>query len=183
MSASTFSVTGWQQLLLVVLRLSLGWHLFFQGLGKLWEPGWTARGYLRAAWGPFAPLFHRMAESSFLLSVADQITIWGLMIAGFLLLCGLFTRIAALGGFLLVMSFFLAAPPVAYQGFLVTSLEGTELYVNKTLIEALALLVVLAFPTGQMAGLDILVRQWRERRQRRDGEPRRTGKAENAVSG
>jgi hypothetical protein len=39
--------------------------------------------------------------------------------------------------------------------------EGNYLFVNKTLIEGIAVLVILAFDTGRIAGLD---RLWRERR-------------------
>jgi hypothetical protein len=39
--------------------------------------------------------------------------------------------------------------------------EGSYLFVNKTLVEAVAVLVLLSFDTGRIAGLD---RLWRERR-------------------
>jgi hypothetical protein len=39
--------------------------------------------------------------------------------------------------------------------------EGTYLIVNKTLIEAIAVIVLLAFDTGRIAGLDLL---WRRKR-------------------
>lgn len=156
-------VNAAQQVVLVVLRFVIGWHLFYQGLGKWWAVDWSAKGYLAAAGGPFASWFHWLAESPDLLRFADTATVWGLMILGLLLMLGLFTRTAALLSSLLLMMFFLAAPPLPYAGFTVPTLQGYELYVDKTLIEALALLVVLAFPTGQMAGLDVLIRQWRER--------------------
>ena len=107
-----------------------------------------------------------MAESPQMLKLGDTITVWGLMIIGLLLMFGLFTRTAALAGFGLVFLFYLAAPPLPMQGFTVATSQGMELYIDKTAIEAMALLVVLSFPTGQMAGLDIFVRQWRQRRDR-----------------
>ena len=39
--------------------------------------------------------------------------------------------------------------------------EGSYLFVNKTLIEGVAVLVLLSFDTGRIAGLD---RLWRDRR-------------------
>ncbi len=163
---SNTSLNGFQQFLLVSLRFIVGWHLFYQGLGKFWAVGWTAKGFLGAATGPFASQFHALAENPTLLWMADTGTVWGLMVIGLLLMFGLFTRTAAGLGFLLLLLFFLAAPPTPYLGFTVPSPEGYELYVNKTLIESLVLLLILAFPTGQIAGLDILVRQWRRRRER-----------------
>ncbi len=154
-----------QKFLLVLLRFSIGWHLFYQGLGKLRAVEWTARGYLGAATGPFAPLFQSIADGPRLMALADFSTVWGLMVLGILLMVGLFTRVSALGGIALLMLFYLAAPPLAAEGFTVMSSEGAELYVNKTLLEALALLLVLSFPTGQMVGLDILIRYRRESKQ------------------
>ena len=164
MNQST-GATGVQKFLLVLLRFSIGWHLFYQGLGKLRAVKWTARGYLEAASGPFASLFQGIAEGPKLMAWADFLTVWGLMVLGILLMVGLFTRLSALGGIALLMLFYLAAPPLAPEGFTVASSEGAELYVNKTLLEALALLVVLSFPTGQMVGLDILLRHRREGKQ------------------
>ena len=78
---------------------------------------------------------------------------------------GLFSRSAAAIGFALVFLFFLAAPPVPVMGFTVSGPEGFEFLVNKTLIEALLLLVIAVFPAGQVTGLDILISNWREKRQ------------------
>lgn len=151
-----------QQIVLVLLRFAIGWHLFYQGIGKFRAVQWSARGYLEASWGPLAGLFHAIAESPWMLWAADQGTKWGLVIFGLCLMLGLFTRTAALGGTFLLLLFYVAAPPVA--GFTVAGPQGTELYVDKTLLEALALLVVLSFPTGKMAGLDVVIAQWRARR-------------------
>lgn len=50
--------------LLVVLRISIGWHLFYEGLWKLGTQNtaspWTAEPYLKNATGPFRTTFRRM---------------------------------------------------------------------------------------------------------------------------
>jgi uncharacterized membrane protein YphA (DoxX/SURF4 family) len=138
----------------------IGWHFFFQGFGKLIWPYWTAEGYLKSSWGPF----QKIAESSTLLAIADYATIWILILVGLFLMLGLFTRTSAVIGSLLLFSFFFALPPVDYTGFVQWTPQGTELYVDKTLIEAIALLLVASFRTGHMLGLDILVDYWRQRR-------------------
>ena len=153
-----------QQFLLVLLRFAVGWHLFYQGLGKLWIVGWSAKGYLENASGPLDNVFQAVAARPALMNLADFAVVWGLMLVGLLLMLGLFSRLAALAGFLLLFLFFAAAPPMPYLGFSVPGPEGSELYVNKTLIEALLLIVLAVLPTGQMAGLDILVSGWRRRR-------------------
>ncbi len=50
--------------LLVVLRVSIGWHLIYEGLWKLstqqTSNPWTAEGYLKNATGPMRPIFRAM---------------------------------------------------------------------------------------------------------------------------
>ena len=51
-------------ILLVVLRMSIGWHLFYEGLWKLntqkTASPWTAKGYLENATGPMRTTFRNM---------------------------------------------------------------------------------------------------------------------------
>jgi uncharacterized membrane protein YphA (DoxX/SURF4 family) len=81
-------------------------------------------------------------------------TMWGLAIVGVLLIAGCFTRIAALGGFALLMLFYLAVPP--WPG--VPEIPGPEhnYIVNKVLVEAFACLALAALPTGQWFGVDAI---------------------------
>jgi thiosulfate dehydrogenase (quinone) large subunit len=160
LSSNTTSLTGWQKTTLLVLRFALGWHFFYQGFGKIIWPYWSSEGYLSVSWGPFL----RIAETPWMLALADLSMMWGLMIVGLCLMLGLFTRLAAVGGAFLLLLIYLAVPPLDYTGFVVATTQGTELYVDKNLIELLALLVVASFPTGRMLGLDILVRHWRAAR-------------------
>jgi thiosulfate dehydrogenase [quinone] large subunit len=160
---TTAALTRWQQAALVLMRVGIGWHLFFQGYGKLQTAGWTARGYLQSATGPLAAAFHALAANPSALRLADAATVWGLMILGLLLMIGLCSRAAAVGGLLLVALFYAAMPPLSY-GFIIPTFEGTDLWVNKNLVECLGLLVVASFPTGLIAGLDILVRHWLDAR-------------------
>lgn len=81
-------------------------------------------------------------------------TMWGLTILGVLLLIGLGTRFAALGGAVMLTMFYLAMPP--WPG--VPEAPGPEhsFIVNKNFIEVVALLAIAALPTGQWFGLDRL---------------------------
>ena len=67
---------------------------------------------------------------------------WGLIAIGAGLILGLFTRMAAIAGSGLEYSL---------------PSEGNYLVVSKTLIEAVALLTLVVFPTGTVIGMDILV--------------------------
>ncbi len=46
--------------LLVLLRLALGWHFLYEGYWKWKHPEWSAAGFFRQARGPFAHHFHRL---------------------------------------------------------------------------------------------------------------------------
>ena len=154
-----------QQITLALVRFLAGWHLFYQGLGKLRETDWSAKGYLSSASGWFGTSFQQIADWPAVLNLIDFLVVWGLLLTGFLLMIRLFSRTAATIGFVLVFLFFLAAPPVPVMGFIISGPEGFEFLVNKTLIEALLLLVIAVFPAGQVTGLDILISNWREKRQ------------------
>ena len=168
MILDSFCFSLWQQIVLVLLRFSIGWHLFCQGFGKMYAVAWTSQSYLAASSGPFSGFFQTAAEEITLVKFSDGLVIWGLMILGLLLMMGLWTQTAALLGSLMLLLFYIAAPPLGQGGFMVATVEGTEFYVNKTLIEAFALLVVLSFPTGRILGLDIWFQSWRINRHRKD---------------
>jgi len=90
------------------------------------------------------------------LSRADQLTIWSLMVLGLLLIAGLFTRLSALAGAGMLLSFYLVMPP--WPG--IPPIPGPEhsLIVNKNLIEVLVLLAIAMMPSGQWFGIDSLLR-------------------------
>jgi thiosulfate dehydrogenase [quinone] large subunit len=161
---------------LVLLRTLIGWHFVYEGYYKLILPGWsragaplrdwTASGYLNAATGPFADVFHRMAGSGAMAWI-DVLVPVGLLLVGLSLLLGLFTQLGAAGGLALLTLFYVSSIPTT--GVPMAGAEGTYLLVNKTLIEWAALLVVLAARTGRIAGLDLLRR--RVRRESRTVQP------------
>ncbi len=85
----------------------------------------------------------------------DALTMWSLVLIGALLISGLCSRLAAAAGAALIFSFYLAMPP--WPG--VPPAPGPEhsLWVNKNLIEVIALLALASLPTGRWFGLDALV--------------------------
>ena len=167
-------LTTVQQAALIVLRTLVGWHFLYEGVYKLvwpaWSragaplPHWSSAGYLRGASGPLAGVFHALAGSP-LLPYVDLAMPIALAVVGLLLMLGLFTRVACLGALALLALFYVSAIPTA--GVTQPGAEGAYLLVNKNLIEAAAVFVVLTFHTGRVAGLDLL----RERRWRADARP------------
>jgi thiosulfate dehydrogenase [quinone] large subunit len=146
--------------MLVILRTLVGWHFLYEGYTKLLHPAWgqngvplppwSSAGYLKAARGPLAPLFHWMGDASWIGSL-DLLLAVTLAAVGLSLMLGLFTQIGCGGAVALLAAFYLAAVPT---GALDVRAEGTYLLVNKNLIEACAVLVLFTFRTGLIAGLD-----------------------------
>lgn len=132
---------------LMLLRVAIGWHLLYEGLAKWGADAWSSAAYLRGADGLGAGLFHWIAETPWALNAADAITVWALMAVGLLLMLGVITRTVSLAGGLLLTMFYLASPPFA-SGLA----EGSYLVVNKTFVEAVALLALAAFPSAAHIG-------------------------------
>jgi len=150
------TLARWPMIAITTLRVFVGWHFLYEGIAKLTSPSWSAAGYLKQARGPFAALFKGLAAQPNLLANADLITMWGLTIVGILLILGLFTRLASLGGIGFIVLFYLCNPPFVGYFYSIPT-EGSYLIVNKNLVELGALVVVLVTGTGRFAGLDRIV--------------------------
>jgi len=138
---------------ITVLRVVVGWHFLYEGIAKLTSPSWSAAGYMKVSRGPFAAFFHWIAGQPQLLDKANLITMYGLAIVGVLLILGLFTRLAAVGGIGFVLLFYLCNPPFVGYFYSIPT-EGSYLIVNKNLVEVCALAVILVTRSGLFAGLD-----------------------------
>jgi thiosulfate dehydrogenase [quinone] large subunit len=156
--------TGFQQLALVLLRTAIGWHFAYEGFYKLMLPGWSrggqrvaawsAEGYLRGASGPWASFFHNLAGQAATMQAVDILVPIGLVLVGLSLMLGLLTQFGCLGAMAFLTLFYVSQPP--FSGMPQPGAEGTYLYINKNLIEFLAVLTIMAFRTGGIAGLDQL---------------------------
>jgi thiosulfate dehydrogenase [quinone] large subunit len=156
-------LSGAQQVSLVLLRTLIGWHFLYEGYFKLWRPawsragaplpGWSSAGYLRAASGPLAGFAHSLAASSWVGTI-DAVVAVALVLVGLSLMLGLFTDAGCVGALVLLAIFYLSQMPT--RGLHDPGSEGAYLFVNKNLVEAGAVLVLLAFGTGRIAGLDHL---------------------------
>jgi thiosulfate dehydrogenase [quinone] large subunit len=79
--------------------------------------------------------------------------IWGLILIGLGLILGVFTRAAIISGIVLLIIYYLSHPPFVGLKYAVPS-DGSYMVVNKMVIEALALCVLLIFPTWLEWGID-----------------------------
>jgi uncharacterized membrane protein YphA (DoxX/SURF4 family) len=85
----------------------------------------------------------------------DKLTMWMITIVGACLLAGFLTRPMCLVGVGFLVLTYLTHPPFPWYP-LPPNTEGNPVFVNKNVIEALALLVVASFPTGKWLGIDAL---------------------------
>jgi thiosulfate dehydrogenase [quinone] large subunit len=156
-------LSSWQQVGLVLLRTLIGWHFLYEGYFKLLHPAWSrlgtplghwsAAGYLKGATGPFAPIFRAMGESPWVAQL-DMLVAMLLLLVGLSLVLGIFTDAGCVGALVLLAMFYVSAIPTS--GIPEAHAEGAYLLVNKNLVEAAAVLVLLVFRTGRLAGLDRL---------------------------
>lgn len=152
----TKKYTTLQLFTLVALRFLIGWHLLYEGISKLLSSGWTSAGFLTESKWILSDFSRWIISNSSVLLMVDFLNTWGLIAIGLGLILGLFTRLAAISGALLLLVYYLINPPLVGLEYSVP-FEGNYLIVSKTLIEAVALFVVALFPTSTIFGLDIFV--------------------------
>ncbi len=145
---------------LLCLRIVIGWQLLYEGLAKLLTPNWTAAPYLLLSRGFFPGFFHWLGSSSGMLGAVDFLNTWGLTLIGIALILGSMTRLASVFGIVLLGLYYLAQPPLIRTDYRIP-VEGHYLFVNKTLVELLVLVVFLVVPAGSLWGLDRLRRSRR----------------------
>lgn len=85
----------------------------------------------------------------------DWMVKWGLAAIGLCLMLGLATPLALAGAAVQLAMFYLATPP--WPGLPALSTEGHYLFVNRNLIELIAVLALMTVPVGRWAGLDFWI--------------------------
>jgi thiosulfate dehydrogenase [quinone] large subunit len=152
-----------QSITLVVLRTLIGWHFLYEAYFKIMSPAWsrngpltpwTSSGYLQGASGPLGGVFHRLVNAGWTVWLDRSVKV-ALLVIGLSLILGLFTRVGLWLALAMLALFYLLYVPTL--GLPQPNNEGTYLIVNKTLIEAAAVAVLLMFDTGRIAGLDLLL--------------------------
>jgi len=136
-----------------LLRIFIGWHFLFEGVVKMYNPEWTSFGYLATAQGPFEGVFTMLLGDA-TIGWVDTLNIVALMIVGVTFTLGIFERIGAIVGVGLLALYFLAHPP--FPGLTQMNVEGNYWFVNKNLIELVAIIVIYQLPTGAYFGMDYL---------------------------
>lgn len=164
MTAESPRIGRLQALMLIALRTAIGWHFLYEGYTKLLNPAWSragvplepfsSAGYLHAVGGPMGDLFRWAARPEWIPWIDTGVAV-ALVVAGLLLMLGLLTQLGCALALALLAMFYASAIPLT--GVPHPRAEGTYLLVNKNLIELIAVGVLMAFRTGRIAGLDLLL--------------------------
>ena len=147
---------NYQLSVLVILRVLMGWYCLYEGIAKLINPNWSSAPYLMDSGGWFTGIYQSLTYNPDLLQVIDFLNIWGLIAIGAGLILGFLARPASLAGIVLLSFYYLSHPPLVGVDYSLP-MEGSYLWVNKTLIEIVVFVVLLVFPTSHKIGLDRLV--------------------------
>ena len=138
-------------IILVLLRLILGYHFLFEGIDKLFNQHWTAAPFLLQADWLFSGFFHFLASNESILQLVNFLNIWGQILIGIALIAGLFSRSASIAGAVMIAFYYIAVPPF---------MSGS-IFIDKNLLEFFCFLVITVFPTGNIIGLDFLLEKYR----------------------
>lgn len=127
----------YQRFFVTILRISIGWHFLYEGISKILQGNWTASGFLQNTSGFLSGFYHALASSPVLMRATDILNMYGLLFIGLALFVGLFTRIAAISGALLLSLYYFAYPP--FGSPLMNASEGHLFIVDRLFIESAAL--------------------------------------------
>lgn len=126
------------RVIVTAIRVAVGWHFLYEGLIKLFNPGWTSFGYLSNTSGFMSGFYHWLASDPGTLGIVDTLNVWGLILIGVALFTGLFIRFAATGGFLMLALYYFAYPPFGTS--MMWPVEGQLYIVDRNFIEAMIML-------------------------------------------
>lgn len=132
------------------LRLVMGWTLFYAGITKVLDPGWSAAGYLSGInpANPFSPVWSVIAADW--LWLVDPLNAWGLTLVGLGLLTGTFLRFSAFGGATLMLLYWASSLPLAHN-----------ILIDSHIVYVLLLFGLGAFGAGRILGGDHYLEQSR----------------------
>jgi len=131
---------------LFILRVAMGWVMFYAGITKVLNPEWSAAGYLNNA-KTFPALFQWFASPA-LLPITNFVNEWGLTLLGVSLILGLGVRLSSILGAVLMLLYYFPVLEFPY-------IPGAHAFIiDDHIIYALVLLYFAAVRAGRVWGLE-----------------------------
>jgi uncharacterized membrane protein YphA (DoxX/SURF4 family) len=146
--------TDWKKIFITILRVAIGWHFLYEGIAKVVITDWSSYSYLANSTGPLSGLYHWMAASPGLLKAIDILNVYGLILIGLGLFIGIFSRLSAISGAVLLTLYYFAYPPFGASLFNIG--EGHLYIVDKIFIET-CVLIFLVFNGETGYGIDYIL--------------------------
>ena len=134
-----------EKLLLAVMRIAMGWLMFYAGITKVLNPEWSAAGYAKSA-KSLSGLYAWFAQTGNI----DWINFtnkWGLTLLGVSLILGIGVRLSSSLGAVLMFSYYLPALSFPYVG-------SNSLLVDEHIIYILVLSFFALTRAGRCYGLE-----------------------------
>lgn len=138
-------MTYLQKISLFLLRISLGWVMFYAGITKVLNSSWSAEGYLKGA-KTFPGLFQWFLNPG-VLPIINFVNEWGLTLLGASLILGIFVRLSSILGIALMVLYYLPVLEFPYIG-------KSSYIVDDHIIYALILLYFSVIGAGKYLGFD-----------------------------
>jgi len=146
LTSSTLSlVSNAEKIVIVFLRASLGWMFLYSGIIKIFNPVWSAEGFLKSA-QTFPNLYHIFASPSLLPSV-NFVNEWGQLLLGISLIAGIGVRVSSMLGAVLMLLYYFPPLNFPYVG-------KTSYLVDQHIIYALLLVYFSVIRAGRIYGLE-----------------------------
>src|SRR3989344_5132350 len=96
--------TKFQKISFFLLRISMGWLMFYAGVIKIIDPQWSAAGYLQGA-KTFTAFFQWFLSPQ-ILPIINFVNEWGLTLLGISLILGIFVRLGSILGAILMLLYY-----------------------------------------------------------------------------
>ncbi|OHB03581.1 MAG: hypothetical protein A3B03_02555 [Candidatus Zambryskibacteria bacterium RIFCSPLOWO2_01_FULL_42_41] len=138
-------MTNFQKLSLFLLRVAMGWLMFYAGITKVLNPNWSAAGYMKGA-KTFVWFYQWLLQSNILPAI-NFMNEWGLTLLGVSLILGIFVRLSSILGAILMLLYYFVVLDFPYP-------NPHSYIVDEHIIYALVLLYLAAARAGKVWGLD-----------------------------
>ena len=139
-------MTNWQKTSIFLLRISLGWMFFYNGITKILNPQWTAEGYLKNA-KTFTG-FYQWLTAPDIIPVLNFLNEWGLTLLGIALILGIFIRLSSILGIFLMALYYFPILDFPKAG-------SNALIIDQHVIYALTLMLLASIRAGRIWGLEV----------------------------
>lgn len=134
------------RIVLLLLRLSLAWIFLYSSISKIFDDTWSSQTFLSGV--QTFPGFFSWFASPGNIGWVDFLNVYGQLALGIALLLGVFLPLAAVGGSLLMLLYYLTQLHFPYAG------RGTtSLLIDQHIIYALCLFILWKYDAGKYLGL------------------------------